>query len=56
MGPGGFLGLQIQCRVVIPAVVGSIPTRSRQIEKYRRLNSLNDYLGPQKNTGGASVE
>ena len=31
MGPGGLLGLQIRSRVVIPAEVGSTPTRFRQI-------------------------
>ena len=30
MGPGGLLGLQIRSRVVIPAEVGSTPTRFRQ--------------------------
>lgn len=29
MGPGGSLGLQIRSRVVIPAEVGSTPTRFR---------------------------
>lgn len=31
MGPGGPLGLQIQCRVFVTAVVGSIPTPFRQL-------------------------
>ncbi len=31
MGPGGPLGLQIRSRVVIPAEVGSTPTRFRQV-------------------------
>ena len=31
MGPGGSLGLQIRSRVVMPAEVGSTPTRFRQL-------------------------
>ena len=33
MGPGGPLGLQIRSRVVVPAEVGSTPTRFRQYTK-----------------------
>ena len=31
MCSGGFLGLQIRSRVVIPSEVGSTPTRFRQV-------------------------
>jgi hypothetical protein len=34
MGSGGPLGLQIQCRMFIAAVVGSIPTPFRHIQGY----------------------
>ena len=35
MGSGGFHGLQIRRRAVLPAEVGSIPTRSRHINTER---------------------
>lgn len=42
MGSGGSHGLQIHCRVVILAVVGSIPTRSRQNKDDEEVASLTE--------------
>lgn len=40
MGSGGSRGLQIHCWVVVPAMVGSIPTRARHF-----TNLFFSYIG-----------
>ena len=48
IGPGGFLGLQIRSRVVKPAEVGSIPTRSRHNLNFAERRWLHDRSSKEK--------